>query len=98
LLCREPRHRDPRPRRHRDGGRRRDPARRRLRVSAVADLVIVADDGPVRTVRMNRPDKKNALTVSMYETMGAAIEGAAGASAIRCVVIAGAPGAFCAGN
>jgi enoyl-CoA hydratase/carnithine racemase len=67
-------------------------------VTAVADLVIVTDDGPIRTVRMNRAEKKNALTVPMYEQMGAAIEGAAAAPAIRCVVIAGAPGAFCAGN
>jgi enoyl-CoA hydratase/carnithine racemase len=67
-------------------------------VTAVSDLVLVADDGPIRTVRMNRPEKKNALTVPMYEAMGAAIESAATAAAIRCVVIAGAPGAFCAGN
>jgi enoyl-CoA hydratase/carnithine racemase len=67
-------------------------------VTAVADLVLVADDGPIRTVRMNRPEKKNALTVPMYEQMGAAIEGAAATPAIRCIVIAGAPGAFCAGN
>src|SRR3981189_2184480 len=46
----------------------------------MSDLVIVSDDGPIRTVRMNRPDKKNALTVPMYEVM------------------AGLPGAFCAGN
>ena len=31
--------------------------------------VIVHDDGPIRTVRMNRPDKKNALTVSMYDAI-----------------------------
>jgi enoyl-CoA hydratase/carnithine racemase len=67
-------------------------------VTAVPDLVIVSDDGPVRTVRMNRPEKKNALTVPMYQQMGAAIDGAAAAPALRCIVIAGAPGAFCAGN
>jgi enoyl-CoA hydratase/carnithine racemase len=67
-------------------------------VTAVADLVLVADDGPVRTVRMNRPEKKNALTMPMYEAIGAAIEGAAATPAIRAIVIAGAPGAFCAGN
>jgi len=67
-------------------------------VTAVPELVLVTDDGPIRTVRMNRAEKKNALTVPMYERMGAAIEGAAAAPGVRCVVIAGAPGAFCAGN
>jgi enoyl-CoA hydratase/carnithine racemase len=64
----------------------------------MSDLVIVSDDGPVRTVRMNRPDKKNALIVPMYAAMADAIESAGSSSAIRCIVIAGAPGAFCAGN
>jgi len=64
----------------------------------MTDLVIVRDDGPIRTLRMNRPDKKNALTLAMYEAMSAALESADHSPALRCVVIAGAPGAFCAGN
>ena len=64
----------------------------------MAELVIVTDDGPVRTVRMNRPEKKNALTMAMYDTMAAAIEGAPRNPATRCLLIAGAPTAFCAGN
>lgn len=59
---------------------------------------MVADDGPIRTVRMNRLDKKNALTASMYQAMAVALESANGHVGIRCVVIAGAPGAFSAGN
>src|SRR5947209_5708184 len=64
----------------------------------MTDNVIVTDDGPIRTIRMNRPDKKNALTSAMYDAMGEAIETAGGASPIRCVLIAGVPGAFSAGN
>src|SRR5581483_2466853 len=45
-----------------------------------------------------RPEKKNALTLAMYEAMAAAIEGADRDAGVRCVLIAGAPGAFCAGN
>jgi enoyl-CoA hydratase/carnithine racemase len=60
--------------------------------------ILVADDGPIRTIRMNRPDKKNALTLAMYDAMAEAIEGASGDSGLRCIVIAGSPGAFCAGN
>src|SRR5258707_11377757 len=63
----------------------------------MTDLVIVTDDGAVRSVRMNRPEKKNALTAAMYDAMAEAIE-TADASSIRCVVILGVPGAFSAGN
>jgi enoyl-CoA hydratase/carnithine racemase len=64
----------------------------------MTELVIITDDGPVRTVRMNRPDKKNALTIAMYEAMAVAIESAQQTPALRCLLIAGAPTAFCAGN
>ena len=64
----------------------------------MTELVIVTDDGPVRTVRMNRPEKKNALTMAMYDAMAEAIESAGKTPALRCLLIAGAPTAFCAGN
>jgi enoyl-CoA hydratase/carnithine racemase len=60
--------------------------------------ILVSDDGPVRTVRMNRPAKKNALTLAMYDAMAAAIEELANRDDIRCLVIAGHASAFCAGN
>lgn len=63
----------------------------------MSDLVLVSDDGPVRMIRMNRPDKKNALTMAMYDAMAAAIETAPAAN-VRCLVIGGAPTVFCAGN
>jgi enoyl-CoA hydratase/carnithine racemase len=63
----------------------------------MSDLVIVRDEANVRTLRMNRPDKKNALTGPMYQAMARAIETAAG-DGMRCIVILGVPGAFCAGN
>ena len=64
----------------------------------MTDLVVISDDGPVRTVRMNRPDKKNALTLPMYDAMAAGIENAPQNPALRCLLIAGAPTVFCAGN
>src|SRR5262249_19868902 len=98
LLRRERRDRRRRPRRqrHRRGGR--DRARRSVRVSRMSDLVLVTDDGPVRTVRLNRPEKKNALTLAMYAALVDALASAGASPQVRCVVIAGAPGAFCAGN
>lgn len=64
----------------------------------MGDPVVVTDAGGVRTVRMNRPEKKNALTAAMYAAMTQALREADTSDAIRCVMIAGAPGAFCAGN
>jgi enoyl-CoA hydratase/carnithine racemase len=64
----------------------------------MSDLIRVADDGPVRTVRINRPDKRNALTSAMYDAMAWALEDAGASQAIRCVLFLGVPGAFSAGN
>ena len=64
----------------------------------MSDLVIISDDGPVRTVRMNRPEKKNALTLPMYDAMAAGIESAQQDPALRCLLIAGGQTGFCAGN
>ena len=64
----------------------------------MSDHVTVADQGPIRIVRMNRPDKKNALTVAMYAAMAAALDTANSRPDIRCLIITGGPGAFTAGN
>lgn len=64
----------------------------------MTELVQVTDADGVRTIRMNRPEKKNALTGAMYHAMAEALEHANGDDAVRCVLIAGAPGAFSAGN
>jgi enoyl-CoA hydratase/carnithine racemase len=64
----------------------------------MSEHIIVTDEGPVRIVRMNRPDKKNALTLPMYDAMAAAIEDAPKNPTLRCLLIAGAPNGFCAGN
>jgi enoyl-CoA hydratase/carnithine racemase len=61
------------------------------------DTVLVEDDGAVRIVRMNRPEKKNALTQPMYAQMTSALREAEASETIRCVLLAGGPGAFCAG-
>ena len=62
-----------------------------------AEIVVTEEDG-IRIVRMNRPDKKNALTQPMYEAMTRALREAEASEAIRCVVLTGGPGAFCAGS
>jgi enoyl-CoA hydratase/carnithine racemase len=63
----------------------------------MADSVVVTDDGAVRIIRMDRPEKKNALTQPMYAAMTRALHEAQTSAAIRCIVLAGGPGAFSAG-
>jgi methylglutaconyl-CoA hydratase len=59
-------------------------------------LVRVEDEGGVRTITLNRPEKRNALTPELQEDLIAALEGADDAGA-RVVVLAGEGEAFCAG-
>lgn len=60
--------------------------------------ILVTVSGPVMELRLNRPDKKNAITVAMYAALADAFEQAAAAPAIRVVTITGAGGVFTAGN
>ena len=61
------------------------------------DSIEVSDEAGIRIIRMNRPEKKNALTQPMYAAMTSALAEAQDDDAIRCLVIAGGPAAFCAG-
>ena len=53
--------------------------------------VLVRDDGAIRVITMNRPDKKNALTQEMYQTISKALDTAADNKDIRCIGITGVP-------
>jgi enoyl-CoA hydratase/carnithine racemase len=57
--------------------------------------VEVGHDGPVTTIRLNRPAKRNALTSAMYATLARALDEAADAAV---VVLTGSGGTFTAGN
>ncbi|MHB2265428.1 crotonase/enoyl-CoA hydratase family protein [Aliihoeflea sp. PC F10.4] len=54
--------------------------------------------GAVQSIRMNRPDKKNAITRAMYAAMAKALTDGDADPDIRCHVILGVPGAFSSGN
>ena len=64
----------------------------------MTELVVVTDDGPVRTVRMNRPEKKNALTGAMYDGISEILEQASSSNSIRAVLLTAAGSTFTAGN
>jgi enoyl-CoA hydratase/carnithine racemase len=52
----------------------------------------------VCTIEIARPEKKNALTVAMYQAMTDALKAAKADNAVRAVLITGQPGIFTSGN
>jgi methylglutaconyl-CoA hydratase len=58
--------------------------------------ILVDDDGAVRTITLNRPERRNAMTPEMQEELIAAMDEAA-MSACRVIVFRGAGDAFCSG-
>jgi methylglutaconyl-CoA hydratase len=58
--------------------------------------ILVADEADVRTVTLNRPERRNAMTPEMQVELIAAMEEAA-VSNCRVVVFSGAGDAFCSG-
>lgn len=64
----------------------------------MSDHIDIERHGAVQIIRMNRPDKKNALTRAMYATMAAALTDGDADPEIRVHVFLGLPGAFTAGN
>src|SRR5262245_39660686 len=74
---------------NRSSRRRRRPHRRRPRYrrqSMTWTHLLVDDEGPVTTITLNRPEKRNALSQAVMEELIAALESATG----RVVVLAGA--------
>jgi enoyl-CoA hydratase/carnithine racemase len=63
----------------------------------MTDSVIVTDEGAVRIIRFNRPEKKNALTQPMYAAITEALHEAQASAAIRAVILTGGQGVFSAG-
>jgi enoyl-CoA hydratase/carnithine racemase len=62
----------------------------------MADLEIARLDG-VAVVTFNRPQRRNALTLAMWEELGRLFQGFAEDSAVRAVILTGAGEHFCAG-
>ena len=52
----------------------------------------------VATIEIARPEKKNALTVEMYQALAEAIDAAGIDKAVRALLITGQPGIFTSGN
>jgi 2-(1,2-epoxy-1,2-dihydrophenyl)acetyl-CoA isomerase len=60
--------------------------------------LLVARDGGVLTLTLNRPEVLNSVTRAMAEALLAALDEARRDDAVRCVVLTGAGRGFCAGQ
>ena len=64
----------------------------------MADEILIENDGGVREITLNRPDRLNALTGSIMAPLADACADAARDASVGCVVVTGAGRGFCAGG
>jgi 2-(1,2-epoxy-1,2-dihydrophenyl)acetyl-CoA isomerase len=61
------------------------------------ETLTVTDADGIRTITLNRPEKKNAINGVMWDELLVAFGAATNAAQVRVVVVTGAGGAFCSG-
>jgi enoyl-CoA hydratase/carnithine racemase len=64
----------------------------------MSDHVRVERDGPILGITLNRPERRNAITVAMYSALAEAIEQASGDPSIGVITFRGEGQDFAAGN
>lgn len=63
----------------------------------MTDVLLTRDDGGVRTLTLNRPERRNAIDRALWDALGDSLSAITDDPSVRAVVITGAGGAFCAG-
>ena len=66
--------------------------------TTTAGPVLVHDDAAVRTITLNRPQKRNAIDIELRIALAEAIESADRDPAVRVIILTGAGPAFCSGG
>ncbi len=61
------------------------------------DLLVDRSDAAVAVVTINRPARRNAMTLAMWRELGRIFERLETDASVRAVILTGAGGAFCAG-
>src|SRR4051794_11841482 len=61
------------------------------------DDILVARDGGIATVTFNRPEKRNACSLAMWQRLGTLFAELGRDAEVRTVILTGAGGHFCAG-
>jgi enoyl-CoA hydratase/carnithine racemase len=62
------------------------------------DPVLTERSDGVLRIELNRPEKKNALTIAMYSALGDALQAASADAGVRAVLLHGKPEVFSSGN
>ena len=68
------------------------------RIDTGTDHLLAEADGAVGVVTLNRPERRNALSDEMLHALADVLEIFETDAEVRCVVVTGAGGAFCAGG
>lgn len=63
----------------------------------MSDMLLTEDRGALRILRMNRPDKLNALNTELTQALLDALEAADADESVRAIVLTGEGRGFCAG-
>jgi enoyl-CoA hydratase/carnithine racemase len=61
------------------------------------DIDVAVDASGVAVVTLNRPDKRNVVSLAMWRSLGEIYRGFAGCGDVRVVILTGAGGHFCGG-
>ena len=64
----------------------------------MTEQILLSRAAGVCEVRFNRPEKRNAITLAMYEALCRALADAQADQAVRAVLLSGEGAGFCAGN
>jgi enoyl-CoA hydratase/carnithine racemase len=67
-------------------------------INMEADHVLVSHAGGICELRLNRPEKRNAITLSMYQTLWDTLVRAEADESIRVILFSGVGASFTAGN
>lgn len=62
------------------------------------DHVQVTSEAGIMHIQLNRPERKNALSLAMYQKLGDSIRTGGESAEVRAILISGAEGSFTSGN
>lgn len=64
---------------------------------ALESNILLAQEGPLAIVTLNRPERRNAMSLAMWRRLGELFHGFGRDQELRAVIMTGAGGHFCAG-